>query len=88
MKTFEKDPDAVLDYFWDWNDWLENDEISTHEILLPEGIVLDDSSELNGVVTAWISGGTVNTSYIVTCRVVTSWGRTDDRSAMFVIVSK
>jgi hypothetical protein len=78
---FRKDPDAVLDYSWNWSAWLQPSEnISAHSILAPTGITLDSSSADAGVVTAWLSGGTNGQTYRVTCRVTTDQGRTDDRS--------
>lgn len=88
MKTFLKDPAAILDYVWDWHDWLGTDTITEISFTVPEGItILEDPSpsELDGVVTAWFSGGTLNSSYIVTCKIVTVGGRTDERSGIFKI---
>ena len=78
---FTKDPDAVLDYQWDWSAWLaESETISTATVTVPAGITLDSNSNTTTQVTAWLSGGTVRTDYTVTCRIVTNQGRTDDRS--------
>ena len=64
-----KDPDAKLDYPFDWraktnghgeSDWLApNETIVSYEITVDEGITLVSSSESNGAVVAWISGGEV-----------------------------
>ncbi|MBK8246577.1 MAG: hypothetical protein IPK85_04135 [Gemmatimonadetes bacterium] len=40
------------------------------------------------VSTCWISGGTNNTTYTVSCRVVTAGGRTDDRSFRILVGTK
>ena len=85
MKTFVKDPDAVLDYVWDWTDWLGEDTIESFVVTVPEPLALDDKSEVNGIVTAWISGGVVNKAYVGECRIVTVDGRTEDRSAIFTM---
>jgi len=88
MHTFEKDPDATLDYYWDWALWLGNDAIESHQFLIPAGMNLVSSSETDGVITAWLSGGTDKTSHIVTCRVATTAGRQEDRSAIFQMAER
>jgi len=85
-KTIPKDPDAVLDYAFDWEteSWLETGEtISSHVITVPAGITKDSDSEADGIVTVWLSGGTAGEDYVITCKITTSAGRTDKRS--FVI---
>ena len=77
---YTKDCDAVLDYAYDWSSWLATGEtISSHTVVAPSGLTVDSSSESNGVVTAWLSGGTTGTIYNVSCKIVTSAGRTDAR---------
>jgi hypothetical protein len=75
-----KDPDAVLDFPWDWTTWLaEGETIETYSFTVVSGDVeVDADDETDGVVTAWLSGGT--TRSVVTCHIVTSVGREDDRS--------
>lgn len=86
MRTFYKDPEAILDYVWDWTDWLGNDTISSFQVTPPTDILVEgDPTQLDGVVTAFLKGGTLNKSYIVVCEVVTNGGRTDDRSIRLII---
>lgn len=85
MKPYIKDPDAVLDYQWDWTRWLDGDTIETHDILPVEGISVDRDTATDSTVTAWISGGAVGLLYAVTCRITTASGRTDDRTINIVI---
>lgn len=81
MSIWVKDPEAVVDFAFDWSTWLASgDTIDTFTVTVPSGITLDSSSEASGVVTAWISGGTAGTTYIVECKIVTTQGRTDERS--------
>lgn len=92
MADFTKDPDAVLDYKFDWKsnsngrgftDWLDTSEtITSHTVTVPTGLTLDSSSQAdtNTSVIAWLSGGTAGTTYNVTCQIATSAGRTDDRT--------
>ena len=90
---FKKDPNAVLDYIIDFaaysngrgpEDYLQEGEtISSTEVFSsPEGLVVDSFSisDSNTSVTIWVSGGTLDETYRVTCRIVTSNSRTDDRS--------
>lgn len=60
-----KDPDAKLDYQFDWraktnghgdSDWLAPSEtIISYVITVDAGLTLLSSSESNGVVVAWLS---------------------------------
>ena len=87
-----KDPDAVLDYKFDWaaetngtgtSDWLTAGEtISDHTIDADAGITVDSSvlSDGNTSVTVWLSGGTAGTEYKVRCEIDTSASRTDERT--------
>ncbi len=79
--AYVKDPQAVLDYTVDWTDWLvAADVISSHTVTVPSGITKDSSSDTDTAVTAWISGGTADTSYDVVYHVTTTAGRQDDRT--------
>jgi len=89
-KEFFKDPDAVLDYAFDWSEnWLESAEtISSHTITVSTGLTKDSDSESDGVVTVWLSGGTAGTVYTVACKIVTSLSRTDERTATIRCVNR
>jgi hypothetical protein len=80
--TFFLDPDARLDYTFDWTDWLDTDEtITDFTVTAGTGITIDgDPTEADGVVTVWLTDGTEGTNAAVTCHVVTSAGRQDDRT--------
>ena len=76
-----KDLDAVLDYAFDWSSWLAGSEtISSHVVTVDTGITKDSDSESAGIVTAWLSGGTHGSDYIVACKIITNLSRTDERS--------
>ena len=86
MTTFNKDPDAVLDYTWDWSDWLPSgDTIASYTFTVPAGITKDSDSNTTTAVTAWMSGGTAGLSYDVVCHIVTTAGREDDRTITFFV---
>lgn len=87
--TFIKDPSAVLDYVFDWSDWLATGEvISSHVITVDTGLTKDSSSEASGIVTVWLSGGTAGTNYKVACKIVTSAGRTDERTMWIKVADR
>jgi len=91
-QIFTKDPDAVLDYVFDWaastngtgsSDWLAAGEtISTKTVTADTGITVASSSltDANTSVTVWLSGGTAGTAYSVACKIATSASRTDERT--------
>ncbi len=84
-KLLPKDPEAVLDYAFDWVGlgWLESGEsISNYTVTVPTGLVKDSDSEAGGTVVFWLSGGTTGISYTVTCKITTSMGRTERRSML------
>jgi len=87
-----KDPDAVLDYKFDWkaltngtgnSDWLGAGEtITAHTIDEDAGITVDSSAldDGNTSVEVWLSGGTAGVEYSVRCEIETSGSRTDERT--------
>lgn len=79
--TFVKDPDAVLDFTFDWTTWLAGDTITgTPVITVESGITKDSQSNTTTAVTVWLSGGTAGTQYTVACKIQTAGGRTEERS--------
>lgn len=102
-----KDPDARLDYKFDWkpltngtpggvSDWLRNTEtISSFTLSVsPTGAVgnlaVDASSltDSNTSVTAWLTDGVVDVRYAITCHIITSDGREDDRTIYVPVASR
>lgn len=80
MSAFTIDPDAQLDYAFDWSAWLaEGETITAHELVATDGITIDSDAEASGVVTVWVSGAIVPRQKI-TCRITTNQGRQDDRT--------
>ena len=89
MTRFLKDPAAVLDYGFDWNDWLADGEtISTSTWTVPTGITKDSDSKSDTATIIWLSGGTVDTTYLLTNKIVTSAARTDERSFQILMVQR
>ena len=84
-----KDPSAVLDYVFDWTEWLATGEtITDHTITADTGITVDSSTELDGKVTVWLSGGTAGVNYKVACLITTSAGRTDERTIWIKVTNR
>ena len=95
-----KDPSAVLDYAFDWKplthgvpgatkDWLATGEtITDHTITADTGITVDSSTEDDGKVTVWLSGGTAGINYKVACKITTSAGRTDERTIWIKVTNR
>lgn len=87
--SFILDPDAVLDYAFSWVAWLaDNETIESHTVTAEEGVTVDESSEADGVVTVWLSHGTLGVTVKVTCHIVTDQGREDDRSLTVRIANR
>ena len=91
--VIEKDSDAVLDWKFDWTSWLSTSEtITSYTMTVDAGLTKDSASitDSGKSVTVWLSGGTVNTRYVVSCLITTSTtpARTDERSVTFKIVNK
>ena len=84
-----KDPSAVLDYAFDWTGWLAAGEtITDHTITADTGITVDSSTEDDGKVTVWLSGGTAGINYKVACKITTSAGRTDERTIWIKVTNR
>lgn len=88
--VFVKDPDSLLDYRFAWTEWLEeiSDTIDSVAWVVPTGVTNEADSATTTTATVWVSGGTLNQSYTVTCRITTVGGRTDDRSLILKIREK
>lgn len=81
-----KDPQAVLDYFWDWSEWLKpNELIEEYEIIPPSTITVESHTQLEGIVRTWLSGGTINQNAPVVCRISTNQNRIDERTIELII---
>jgi hypothetical protein len=81
--VFTKDPDATLDYGFDWSQWLNDGEIITEYTITtsPCGIVdIYNTSTTAGSVIVWLSSGSVGTRYSVGCLIETSGSRIDERT--------
>jgi hypothetical protein len=82
MKGFVKDPNAILDYSFNWAPWLDGDTITASTWILESPLIAVSASEVfdNTTTGLFISGGTHGNDYLVTNRITTTGGLTDDRS--------
>jgi hypothetical protein len=89
MREFLKDPDAVLDYVFDWSSWLATSEtITTSVITVETGLTKASESSTTTTAKVWLSGGTEGERYKITSRITTNQGRTDDRSAIVRVANR
>ena len=93
-----KDPQAVLEYGFDWTDWLATGEtIATSTWTRTGGtdggtITIGDPTGIappisGGITRTKLSGGTVGQEHHITNHIITSVGREDDRTAKIKIRS-
>lgn len=83
MREFLKAPDAVLDYLFDWTDWLsEGEEISESSFTVEEGLTKGATSNTASVARVWLSGGTLGQRYVMRNTITTNQNRTAQRSAI------
>ena len=99
MTTKIKDPNATLDYLFNWGDWLvPGDTIVSKVVTADAGLTVSSSAIVagtdrdgvsvpSGAVLVWITGGTLGAEYKVVCNVTTASAppRIDDRTMTFVI---
>lgn len=83
--TFIKDPNASLDYSWDWTAWLPTGDSINSFTLTLDGLVEETSANDGQIVTAVLSGGTLGRTHAVRCRITTGNGLIDDRTIFIQI---
>lgn len=90
MTTYKKDPDATLDYMFDWEPWLTevSDTIASVEWVLSAGLTKVSESHTTTDATVFVSGGVPDETETITCRITTVGGRIDDRTDKLKIVSR
>lgn len=87
--TILKDPDAVLDYPFDWTAWLAevSDTIVSATGVVTGSATVDSCVVQPGglIVIPVVSGGLPSEKCILTVHIVTNDGREDDRSVTLQI---
>jgi len=81
-ETWVKDPEATLDYIWDWSDYLGAlDQLVTADFSATPGLDIVSSVVHETEAEVWLGGGTDGNAYDVTCHIETLGGRRDERTA-------
>lgn len=89
ITSWEKDPDARLDWIWDWSDWLDAGETITLSVFtVSAGLVLDTSTNSTTTATVWLTGGTAGQPYSVANRITTSVGRIDEKTITIRVTNR
>lgn len=87
-----KAPQELIDFSIDWAAELTAespaDSISTSSWRADFGLVIDSSSNTSTTAEAWVSGGTIHKMGRVTNTIVTSGGRTYERSVYLKIQAR
>lgn len=84
---YTKDPNDTLDYVFNWKPELEGDTITSSDFLLPDGLTEVSTSNTTTTATIFVSGGSEGSTYRITNRIVTTGGRTRDKT-IYVIVQE
>lgn len=85
-----KDPEATRTFSFDWSDYLTalgGATISTSEWTVPDGLTQEGAATNTDTETKIkLSGGTVNTNYIVYNKITTSGGDIDRRALLIQVL--
>jgi len=90
MTPFIQDPQATLDYPFDWSGYLAqiNDTIQASQFIVDSGIMVESDAILDPANTVvWLSGGTKGKRYAVTNHIKTVGDREDDWT-IYVLVKE
>lgn len=80
-QEYAHSPTANLDYGFDWSNWLSVGEIITNSAWVVEAGLVQSNQQISGaVVSLFLSGGVVGTSYKVSNTITTSASRVDTRT--------
>lgn len=81
---FYKDPDDVLEYGFDWSEWLPDGvTISTSAWTVPAGITKISDDKTDTITKIVLDGGTAGTSYSILNHIVASDSQEKDK--VFVV---
>lgn len=89
LKTIDKDPDAELDYGFDWTNWLQTTEtLSSSDWTVPDGLTFVKKEKTTTETKVWVKGGTPRKKYILTNKIETNEGRVDNRSLKISVIER
>ena len=81
------DPQARLDYGWDWTLWLQTGETITSHTVTATNVTVESSAVVGSQTVAWVSGGTKGKATL-TFHIVTDAGREDDRTLSLYVADR
>lgn len=89
MNVYAMDPSAVLDWQFDWSQWLASGEtLTAGTVTAGSGLTVQSTSLTGTAVTAWLAHGTSGSQQDVSCHITTSAGRQDTRSILINIKNR
>ena len=85
-----KSPFSALTHWHEWADWLEGESIvGLPEVTSSDPELIVDQVAIDGTKVRYrVRGGVLGKSYLVTSRITTSGGRTDEFSLRYTIARK
>lgn len=85
LAVWGKQPDETIDVDISYAEFLaaRGDTGTSHQVTVPAGLTLENSSLIDGVVKVWLSGGTHRQDYPVKVLLTTAGGRVEE--ADFII---
>lgn len=85
--NYEKDPNDIEFYTFNWAPEINDDTIATSEFLLPDGLTKEDESYSveRSTGTIKVSGGQSGRIYRITHRITTVTGRQLDQSIRILV---
>lgn len=87
---FDKDPGDILDYKFNWEQWLSDDEviISSSWTTSGLGITTENDSFSDTETVVWLAGGSNTAVYSVKNQIQTNQGRTVERTMTIHVIFK
>jgi hypothetical protein len=89
--VFYKDPNAELDYRFDWSSWLDTDEVITAAAFTLETGILEGETAASfddTTATVWLKDGEVGVIYKVSCKITTDAGRIEERTIRIKVTER
>ena len=88
--NYTQDPNSTLDYRVDWTSWLDGDTIYTGAFSATPALpnVIQSSTTSSTVGTVWLSGLILGVTYVINHQIITTLGRTDERSFIVTAVDQ
>lgn len=83
--NYEKDPNSIEDYTFNWAPQINEDSILLSEFLLPDGLTNEGESNTNTQGTIRVSGGQSGRTYRITHRITTLTGLRFDQTIRILV---